>query len=112
MIDAGARREESGRRRGALFPVMKKVIAIIFVAILVAGCRSSYDVTLTNGMQFTGVTKPKLEREKGVYVFNNAAGKNFAIPETRIRTIEPHVRVKESQFRNQSDTKNFNSSGR
>jgi uncharacterized protein YcfL len=90
---------------------MKKLITIVFAALLLAGCRSAYDVTLTNGMQFTGVSKPKLNREKGVFTFRNMSGKTYTVPETRIRTIEPHVKVKESQFKNRSDTQ-FNSSGR
>jgi hypothetical protein len=58
---------------------------------------------------FTGVSKPKLDREKGMYTFKNAAGRNFEVPETRVRTVEPHVGAKEKQFRNQND---FKSSGR
>ncbi|MGZ4962653.1 MAG: YgdI/YgdR family lipoprotein [Limisphaerales bacterium] len=91
---------------------MKKLITIVFATIVLVGCRSAYDVTLTNGMQFTGVSKPKLDKEKNVFVFKNMSGKTYAIPETRIRTIEPHVKAKQSQFRDQSDTKNFNSSGK
>lgn len=91
---------------------MKKLIAIVFAATLLAGCRSSYDVTLNNGMQFTSVSKPKLDRDKGVYVFKNAGGRTYTVPETRIREIGPHVNTKKSQFSNQSDSPEFNSSGR
>jgi hypothetical protein len=90
---------------------MKKLITIVFAAVLLAGCRSGYDVTLTNGMQFTGVSKPKLDHEKGVYTFRNMSGKSYNVPETRVRTIEPHVKVKDSQFKNRSDAQ-FNTSGR
>jgi hypothetical protein len=91
---------------------MKKLIVFLFAVVLVSGCRSSYDVTLTNGLQFTGVSKPRLNPDRGVYVFRSAGGRTFNIPETRIRTIEPHEKVKESKFNNQSDSQKFNSSGR
>ena len=90
---------------------MKKLIAFLFVTVLLAGCRSAYDVTLNNGALYSGVSKPKLDRTRGVYVFKNAAGRSYTIPETRVRTIEPHASAKEKtkQFQSQSD---FNSSGR
>jgi hypothetical protein len=92
--------------------VMKKLIAIVCLTGLLVGCKSSYDVTLNNGMQFTGVSKPKLNREKNVYVFRNASGRSFTIPEARVRTIEPHATAREKQFSNRSDGSQFNSSGR
>jgi hypothetical protein len=91
------------------FSGMKKLIAFLFLTALLAGCRSSYDVTLNNGAKFTGVSKPKLDRDRGVYVFKSATGKMFAIPETRVNAIEPHSTGKSTQFQNRND---FNSSGR
>jgi hypothetical protein len=92
---------------------MKNLFGLIAVLVLLAGCKSTYDVTLTNGMQFTGVSKPKLNKERGTYVFKNATGKVYSIPETRVRQVEPHVNVKDGgKFQNSSDAKQFNSSGR
>lgn len=88
---------------------MKKLIAFLLFAMLLAGCRSSYDVTLNNGALFSGVSKPKLDHDRGVYVFKGATGRTFTIPETRVRTIEPHASTKEKKFQSQND---FNSSGR
>lgn len=89
---------------------MKKLIAFLSLTVLLAGCSTGYDVTLTNGAQYTGVSKPKLDPNKGAYVFKNATGKSFAIPETRVRTIEPHRTEKEKKkFQSEKD---FNSSGR
>lgn len=90
---------------------MKKLIAFLFLTLLLAGCRSSYDIKLTNGAEYSGVSKPKLDRDKGVYVFKNATGRTYTIPETRVRSIEPHPTAKEKkkEFLNQND---FNSSGR
>jgi hypothetical protein len=90
---------------------MKKVIAFLFLTVLLAGCRTSYDVTLNNGALFSGVSKPKLDRDRNVYVFKNAAGKTYTVPETRVRGIEPHAsaknKKKEPLYQN-----DFNSSGR
>lgn len=90
---------------------MKKVIAFLCLATLLAGCRSAYDVTLNNGAQYSGVSKPKLDRDRGVYVFKNAGGRTISVPETRVRSIEPHSSTKDKQkdFLKQND---FNSSGR
>jgi hypothetical protein len=90
---------------------MKRLLAFVLLAALLAGCKSSYDVTLNNGMQFTGVSRPKLNKEKGMYVFKNASGRTFSMPESRIRSIEPHA-DRQAQFKGSSDANQFNSSGR
>jgi Bacterial protein of unknown function (DUF903) len=108
MIDVTVGRRDSLAKRRNNF-VMKKLVALLFLSLL-AGCRSSYDVTLNNGALYSGVSKPKLDRERGVYVFKNVTGHIYTIPETRVRTVEPHSSGKEKQkFQNQND---FNSSGR
>ncbi|MDB6057301.1 MAG: hypothetical protein JWO95_1145 [Verrucomicrobiales bacterium] len=89
---------------------MKKLITIGFAAVLFVGCKSSYDVTLNNGSQYTSVSKPKLDPDRGVYIFKNMSGKSYTVPETRVRTIEPHTK-RDPKFRNQSDSE-FKSSGR
>jgi hypothetical protein len=109
MIDVAAPRDDPWPTRRNHFRFMKKLIAFLFLTVLLAGCRSSYDVTLNNGAKFTGVSKPKLIRDRGVYVFKNMSGKTFTIPETRVNMIEPHSSAKTSQFQNQTD---FKSSGR
>jgi len=111
MIDAANRERNPEHRRPNKFSHMKKFITILFAAVLLAGCRSAYDVTLTNGMQFTGVSKPKLDKDKQMFVFKNMSGKTYTIPESRIRTIEPHEKA-QSQFKGSSDAQKFNSSGR
>lgn len=90
---------------------MKKLVTILFTAALFVGCTTSYDVTLNNGMQFTEVSKPKLDEDKRVYVFKNPSGRSYSISESRIRTIEPHS-SKKAEFSNRSGGNEFKSSGR
>jgi hypothetical protein len=79
---------------------MKKTISLLLLTLVLTGCRSTYDLTLTNGVKITGVTKPQLNKETGQYVFQDAKGRPGSIPEMRVRAIEPHEETKqEDNFR-------------
>jgi hypothetical protein len=69
---------------------MKKILALLLMTLALAGCKSSYDVTLSNGTQFTGVSKPKLDKKTGKYHFKTPTGREGAFYAENIRLIEPH----------------------
>jgi hypothetical protein len=91
---------------------MKKLFGLFVLALLVIGCKSNYDVTLTSGARYTGVSKPKLDKQGGMFTFKSASGRVFTVPETRVRTIEPHRAGKEAGYRNSADDGQFNSYAR
>jgi hypothetical protein len=66
---------------------MKRRIALLFTACLLAGCASRYDIVTTNGSDFTNVSKPKLMPGTRMYVFKDVQGKEHYLPELRVREI-------------------------
>jgi hypothetical protein len=68
---------------------MKYLVVLLSVMVLCAGCRTKYDITLSNGNKITGVSKPVLNKETGFYEFKLANGKQEAVKSMRVRTIEP-----------------------
>ena len=84
---------------------MKKLWPILFIAVLVAGCRTSYDLTLNTGTKITGVTKPVLNKETGQYVFKDANGRPGAVPAMRVRAIEPHQEEEQNDFYRATQTR-------
>jgi hypothetical protein len=73
---------------------MKKIVLAILGAALLAGCAHRYDVTLTNGLVISHVSKPKLDKENGVYHFKDVRGTNQTVSASRVVQIEPHVQPK------------------
>jgi hypothetical protein len=57
-------------------------------ALLLAGCASHYDLTLTNGDVIRARTKPTLN-EQGHYVFKDLTGQEASVNRMRVRQIEP-----------------------
>ena len=49
-----------------------------------------YDMTLTNGMRITNVTKPVLDRGEGAFYYKNVAGTVRHISAGRVVEIKPH----------------------
>ena len=82
--------------------MMKKFILLCAAATLLAGCRSSYDVTLANGMgggtKYTGVTKPRYNKATGKYTFKTADGREYSVYPTNVKLIEPHQEVYAPNF--------------
>jgi hypothetical protein len=68
--------------------IMKKV-AILMLLNLVAltGCVHQYSMKLTNGLQVTTTSKPKLKN--GVYVYKDAKGREQYMPAGRVIQIQP-----------------------
>jgi hypothetical protein len=55
--------------------------------LLLTGCASSYNVTLSSGTTVTAKSRPKLD-ENGYYHFRDANGKEVMLPRVRVRAIE------------------------
>ena len=64
--------------------------AALLSAILLAGCAHRYDMTLTNGVKITNVTKPMLNREQSVYTYKDVNGRICYISSGRVVEIGPH----------------------
>lgn len=58
--------------------------------VALCGCRSNYDVTLSNGRKFSGVTKPILDKKTGEYRFKTIDGRVGVVHPDNVRLIEPH----------------------
>lgn len=65
---------------------MKAVLTLSLVAILLAGCHSTYEMTLSNGTKLVTNTKPRLVG--GLYIYKDAKGAEAQISSSRVRTIE------------------------
>jgi len=73
---------------------MKNVLLLLLGAVFLTGCMHSYDVTLVNGMRITRVSKPKLNKENGLYTFTDIRGEKKSISAYRVVAIAPHSDVK------------------
>jgi len=73
---------------------MKKIFALLCVTVLFSGC-VRYDITLNNGDKRINVSKPKLDKEKNVYTFNEG-GQKASVRASHVILIEPH---QESQYK-------------
>ena len=69
---------------------MKKIFVLLWMVVALVGCKSSYDVTLSNGTRFTGVSKPHLDKKTGKYKFKMPNGREGTFYPENIRLIEPH----------------------
>ena len=69
---------------------MKNVLLLLLGAVFLAGCMHNYDLTLTNGMKITRVSKPKFNKETGVYTFRDIKGRTNSINAARVTEIAPH----------------------
>jgi hypothetical protein len=69
---------------------MKNVLLLLLGTVFLTGCMHNYDVTLINGIKITHVTKPKLDKESGLYTFRNIQGKKESINASRVVEIAPH----------------------
>ena len=84
----------SNRARGVNFVNMKNILLLALGAGFLTGCMHGYDVTLVNGMTITHVSKPKLDKQGGVYVFKNIKGETETINAARVVEIAPHSESK------------------
>ena len=63
---------------------------MLVTALLLAGCAHRYDMTLTNGIRVTNVTKPILNTESGQFTYKDVAGNEHHVSESRVLEIKPH----------------------
>jgi hypothetical protein len=77
---------------------MNWLFAGLAALLLLTGCAHRYDVTLTNSMRLTNVSKPVLDRSAGVYVYKDASGKEVRISASRVVAIDPHSSKGGAQF--------------
>lgn len=69
---------------------MKKVLPLLVVTVLLAGCAHRYDMTLTNGVRVTNVTKPVLNSDSGQFTYKDVAGNERHVSASRVLEIKPH----------------------
>jgi uncharacterized lipoprotein YajG len=72
---------------------MKKVLPSLVAGLLLAGCAQHYDMTLTNGVRVTNVTKPVLNSDSGMFTYKDVAGNVRHVSESRVLEIKPHSRM-------------------
>jgi hypothetical protein len=70
--------------------MMNKILPGLMAALLLTGCVHRYDVVLVNGMRITHVSRPKLDKEKGVYTFTNIKGEKKSVNAGQVVEIGPH----------------------
>lgn len=73
---------------------MKKLILLLPVVAMLAGCASHYVITLNNGMKIDTKGKPKLQGNS--YVFKDVLGRESSIPSGRVTQIAPASMSKDS----------------
>jgi hypothetical protein len=73
---------------------MKNILLLLLGTVFLTGCMHGYDITLVNGMRITRVSKPKLDKEAGVYTFTNIKGEKESINAARVIEIAPHSNPK------------------
>jgi PBP1b-binding outer membrane lipoprotein LpoB len=69
---------------------MKNVLVLLLSSVFLAGCMHNYDLTLVNGKKITHVSKPKLNKETGVYTFKDVKGRTNSISAAKVVEIAPH----------------------
>jgi len=70
---------------------MTKVLPCAVLALLLlAGCAHHYDMTLTNGIRVTNVTKPILNTDTDQYTYKDVAGNEHRVGAARVLEIKPH----------------------
>ena len=65
---------------------MKPILLLSLAAILLAGCQSTYLITLNSGTKLVSPGKPKLVG--GNYVYKDAKGQEVKISSSKVKTIE------------------------
>jgi hypothetical protein len=78
--------------RNRTFSGMKRLpISLLAVlAALLSGCAHRYDMTLTNGIRITNVSRPLLDRDQGIYTYKDVTGQSREVSAGRVVEIEPH----------------------
>jgi hypothetical protein len=69
---------------------MKKVLPMLGLTLLLAGCAHHYDMYLTNGVRITNVTKPVLNDNTEQFTYKDVAGNEHHVSAARVLEIKPH----------------------
>lgn len=77
---------------------MKKFVVLSLMVIGLLGCKTTYDITLSNGKKIRGVTKPSLDKKTDQYKFTLQDGREVKVSSSRIRLIEPQGDSSEPKF--------------
>ena len=64
----------------------QKILTLLLGATLLCSCRTRYQITTTNGSEYTAIGKPK--RVAGQYVFKDINGKEVQVSAMRVVSIE------------------------
>ncbi len=75
----------------------RTLLSVLVLPLLLCGCARHYVMKLSNGMQITTASKPKLKG--GDYYFKDATGKVNKVPQSRVMVIEPASMAKGEQQR-------------
>jgi hypothetical protein len=76
---------------------MKLLFPSLAAVLLLAGCAHHYDLTLTNGIRVTNVSKPILDKNAGTYTYKDASGQERQIPASRVVEIDAHSSSRSAQ---------------
>lgn len=68
---------------------MKQVFASLLATVLLTGCAHRYDMTLVDGLTITRVTKPKLNKDTGMYEYTDIRGNTKFVGAFRVVEISP-----------------------
>jgi hypothetical protein len=79
---------------------MKRIVFICLGAGLLTGCAQRYDMTLTNGVHLTNVSKPAFDHDNGVYSYKDVTGAQRYINAGRVVEIKPHSNKADLGFNN------------
>jgi hypothetical protein len=66
---------------------MKKALLPLVLSAVLCGCAHPYVLKLSNGMQVTSTSKPRLKG--GYYYYKDAQGRQIPVPQGRVMQIEP-----------------------
>jgi Bacterial protein of unknown function (DUF903) len=69
---------------------MKNVLLLLLGTVCLTGCMHNYDLALVNGGRITRVSKPKLNKETGLYTFTDINGEKKSVSASRVVEIAPH----------------------
>jgi hypothetical protein len=77
---------------------VKVILPGMAALVLLAGCAHRYDITLTNSVRLTNVSKPLLDRSAGVYVYKDVNGQEHRINASRVVEIDSHSSKRDYRF--------------
>lgn len=67
---------------------MKNGLFLLLALVLLTGCAHRYSITMVNGIKMTHVSKPKLDKTTGRYVFTDSKGEKRTVSAARVVEID------------------------